>query len=55
MTSSFPEQQYNPQALSGGFEPIEQVDLAPAIQAEQQRQMAPERARLAENLQLTIV
>ena len=48
MTSSFPEQQYNPQALSGGFNPIEQVDLAPAIQAEQERQMAPERARLQE-------
>ena len=48
MTSSFPEQQYNPQALSGGFNPIEQVDLAPAIQAEQQRQMTPERARLQE-------
>ena len=48
MTSSFPEQQYNPQALSGGFNPIEQVDLAPAIQAEQERQMRPERERLAE-------
>ena len=48
MTSSFPEQRYNPQALSGGFNPIEQVDLTPAIQAEQERQMAPERERLAE-------
>ena len=48
MTSSFPEQQYNPQALSGGFNPIEQVDLAPAIAAEQARQIAPERARLQE-------
>lgn len=48
MTSSFPEEQYRPQALSGSFNPIEQVDIAPAIRAEQERQMAPERARLQE-------
>lgn len=48
MTSSFPEQQYNPQALSGGFNPIEQVDIAPAIAAEQARQMAPMKERLAQ-------
>ena len=48
MTSSIPEQQYNPQALSGGFNPIEQVDLAPAIAAEQARQMAPMKDQLAQ-------
>ena len=48
MTSSIPPQQYNPQALAGGFAPIEQVDISQALAAEQARQMAPERARLQE-------
>jgi len=48
MTSSFPEQQYNPQARGGSFNPINQIDIVPAMQQEQQRQLNAEQQRLAE-------